>query len=115
MLSGPATRFLFRSYQRAGGGDALSGAVELDPGVHETFAVHVGLPFFGAFYAERSDHDCGIPIDLHVALLGDSLGRLIVTRLNTAQQFALAVNAAVNIDGYKGFGKDHVQSLRVFR
>ncbi len=76
--------------------------------------MHVGLPFFGAFYAERSDHDCGIPIDLHVALLGDGLGRLIVRRLNTGQKFALGGNAAVNIDGYKGVGKDHVQSLRVF-
>jgi hypothetical protein len=102
-----------RGDQRAGAGDALPGAVDLDPGVGEAFAVHVGLSFFGALYAKRPDHYGGIPVHLHIALLGHGLGRLITRRLNAGQEFALGGNAAVDIDGYKGAGEDHVQGLGV--
>ena len=107
-------RALFRGDERAGGGHALPGSVDLDPGIHEAFAVHVGLTFFSAFYAKYADNYRGVAVDLHCGLLCDGLRGLVIGGFDTGEEFAFGGDAAVDIDGDHSVGEKHLQSFGVF-
>jgi hypothetical protein len=65
---------LFPGYESASGCHALPSAVGFDPRIHKSFAVHKGLPFFGALHAKDSSDDRGIAVDLDGRLFRDSIG-----------------------------------------
>lgn len=83
-----ATR-LFRRYECARCSYTLPCALELNPGIDESFAVDVWFAFLRTLDSEHPNDDSDIPINLDSALLGDCLGWLIVRRLDTRQKFAL--------------------------
>jgi hypothetical protein len=92
----------------------LPGSIDFDPGVHESFAVGVGLALLGAFDAKYANDHRGVSIDLHVGLFGDGLRWLIVRGLDASEEFAFGGDAAIDIDGLHGVREEHVESFGVF-
>lgn len=91
-------RGLFRGYQRARRCVALPCAVDLDPRICEPLAVHVRLTFLRTLYSKGPYNYCRIPANLHVALFGHCLRRLISRRLDTGQEFTFGGGTPVYID-----------------
>src|SRR5271169_5261739 len=85
-------------YRSGVGGDADPGAVSVDPGINEAFAMNYGLASMGFLDRDHSDRDGSVSEDAHGERFGGDLLVVGIGGLHAGEELGLIFEGAVIFD-----------------